>query len=365
MGKIIPLHSLVFCDDVANSARFVAHEKTGLDDIRRQLIGDTRCRGFDHDLYDELRHRVALKLSLGERTVISMRGLSSDRRRDLAAIAFDDGAAVFTLGRADGSAGVVVPAATEVTPVSPLPCAVLAHLREQDWHGVTVIGDVHGELQPLQRALAWARSRQHFIWFLGDIVDYGRHTLETVELVYQAVMHGEAAMVAANHERKIFRWLNRDSEYLRVSDGNRVTIDALRRLPGAERQRWAGRFRALLSHTVMMSEIGDFVLLHAAAHPSLWAARDDNAIEQFALFGESDHANGRYKRTHCWVDAVPENKTVIVGHDVLSEYPMMITGSNGGKVIFLDTGCGKGGQLSSADLRFADEQLHLECFKRY
>jgi protein phosphatase len=312
-----------------------------------------------------MRHRVALKLSLGERVVVHVASLSSDRQRQLAAIATNQGASIYTITDQAETIGEMLRPSVNLRPIQSLPTLVEVHLRGQHWQGITIIGDVHGELLPLERALAWAQSRQHFVWFLGDILDYGKQSLETVDLVHHAVMHGEATMMLANHERKIARWLNRDGEHLRLSDGNRVTIDAYHRLVGGERDRWAGRLRGLLAHSTLTQEIGDITILHAAAHPSMWGKQDAIAIEQFALYGEADHSSGRYRRSHHWVDAVPEGKMVIVGHDIVSEYPMLVTGASGGSVVFLDTGCGKGGQLSSADLRFTNDGLHLECFKRH
>lgn len=43
--------------------------------------------------------------------------------------------------------------------------------------------------------------------------------------------------------------------------------------------------------------------------------------------------------------------------------PLTITGSLGGRAVFLDTGWGKGGRLLTADLRFGDDGgLHLKSF---
>jgi protein phosphatase len=366
--KVIPLHSIVFCEAIERLERFVGHEVISVDAITRQLVGVSRRHDLSAIIFNEVRHRVALKLSLGERVVIDMRGLNTNRCRQLALIAFNQGAAVYTIAnQAIFGMGELVRPSVDIEPVMPLPTAIVAHLRDQDWQGVTVIGDVHGELAPLERAFAWARSRQHFIFFLGDIIDYGKQTLEIVDLVHQAVMHGEASLLLANHERKIARWLNRDGEHLRLSDGNRVTIDAIQRLNESERERWIGRFRGLLAHTALSQEIGEVTLLHAAAHPSLWQGTpNQHAIEHYALYGESEQTGGHYKRTHDWINSIPKGKLVIVGHEIVSSYPMIIAGINGGKAVFLDTGCGKGGELSGADLRFtADGGIRLECFKRY
>jgi protein phosphatase len=248
--------------------------------------------------------------------------------------------------------------------VSPLPDVGLnEHLR--GWDGITVIADVHGDLTSLEEALAWAKSRRRFAWLLGDTIDYGSATLATLERVHEAVMWGEAALVLGNHERKIARWLDQERGHMRLSDGNRVTTNALERLPEARKQQWIGRFRALLAHASLTQQVDNVMLIHAAAHPSLWTTPDRNGVEHLALYGESDHSGGRYRRSHNWVDSVPKGKLVIVGHEIISDFPLVVTGKQGGQVVFLDTGCGKGGRLSSADLRFAADGTRLECFKRY
>jgi hypothetical protein len=113
--------------------------------------------------------------------------------------------------------------------------------------------------------------------------------------------------------------------------------------------------------------MNNVTLVHAAVHPSLWSDEQDNEkIEQYALYGERDqNSNGKFKRVHNWIDQVPKNRIVFVGHNFLHNYPMVKTGNKGGEVVFLDTGSSKGGYLSSADLKFSKTDLKLECFKRY
>ena len=54
-------------------------------------------------------------------------------------------------------------------------------------------------------------------------------------------------------------------------------------------------------------------------------------------------------RTWDWVNSVPNNHTVVVGHDWLDHDNCCVTvkkGTAGGTVICVDTGSGKGGRLS-------------------
>jgi hypothetical protein len=72
-----------------------------------------------------------------------------------------------------------------------------------------------------------------------------------------------------------------------------------------------------------------------------------------ALYGEVDGAlypDGKPVRHYNWVDALPNGITAIVGHDKRGNTPFVHTGARGGRAIFLDTGCGKGGALSFIDL---------------
>jgi hypothetical protein len=341
----IPLHCLVLTTARANG--FAGHEYLSRRTILYDLVGDSERADLHGIVYQELRHRIELKLSLGERVVLLTDDLSKADLEDLAARADKQGAHVLRI--ADES----------LVPVRP---PTWYRLRA-DYQGITVIGDIHGDLTQLQEALEWARSRRHFAWLLGDILDYGVNTLACVEAVHQAVTHGYAGLILGNHERKIARWL--DQKHIRVSDGNRVTIDALGQLKPDDRRRWINRFRALLAHASLMTQMADVTLIHAAVHPSLWTVPDQAAVEQYGLYGQGE-INGKYHRVHHWVHEVPRGQTVLVGHNVISPLPLVITGKKGGQVVFLDTGCGKGGHLSTADLRFVEDGgLRLECFNRF
>jgi hypothetical protein len=126
-----------------------------------------------------------------------------------------------------------------------------------------------------------------------------------------------------------------------------------------------------LTHT-----FGDITLVHAASHPSMWSQGVSHSKDMHAraMYGQVDgkkYPNGFPIRYYNWIEEVPMGKTVIVGHDrapvfnVAITEPMVRTNSKGGKVIFMDTGCGKGGFLSGAVI-FADKNRfvvdHFESF---
>src|ERR1019366_8992837 len=109
--------------------------------------------------------------------------------------------------------------------------------------------------------------------------------------------------------------------------------------------------------------IGDHLIVHGAFHPMMLMAANPEAVSPrrtadkcrwLALYGEGKMSGGEDDlpaRTYDWIDTVPASLTVIVGHDVIStEKILERRGTLGGRVLFCDTGCGKGGKLSFIDV---------------
>ena len=124
-----------------------------------------------------------------------------------------------------------------------------------------------------------------------------------------------------------------------------------------------------MAHASYVREIGDIVFAHAGIHPEYWtgelSAKDN---ESYALFGEFEATSSdqRPTRKYTWAENVPNTKTVVVGHDIRStDRPLKYVNDLGGTVLFLDTGCGKGGLLSSADFRFDETGAKLVNFNMY
>lgn len=399
MNKVIPLHSLVIAVGASANTRtnfisqhFPSYEVVSAASICEELVGEPLRPDLNSVIFAEVRHRLALKLSLGQRVVVDAQNLRREDRITLARIAIDQGAPVFylvcdpagadplSLSRyqqaereimhGDNLAEVIDWRKHRPAPISPRK-PDLAALRER-YNGITVISDVHGMSPSLLSALSWARSRNHYVVLLGDVIDYGPDTLEVAEEAYRLVMRGEGEMLLGNHERKIARWAQQAEAgrvSIRLSEGNKVTTTALTRLGAPARRRWLGRFQALVAQGSYCRQIGNLVLAHAGVHPNFWTgtatAKD---IETWSLFGEfqSGAPSGtRPAQVHTWVDAVPNEMIVIVGHEIRAERPLRVTGRLGGLTVFADTGSGKGGHLSSVDLRFTGDGLRVENFNIY
>jgi protein phosphatase len=100
------------------------------------------------------------------------------------------------------------------------------------------------------------------------------------------------------------------------------------------------------------------VLVHGAFHPDMLTCPSrglgpavPKKLRGLALYGETTgrlDADGYPIRTHSWVERIPAALTVIVGHDVRQTHePLVVDNAAGGRAVFLDTGAGKGGRLST------------------
>jgi hypothetical protein len=376
--KNIPLHSLIIVISEHNTPPdvFEDHELMSTDMVHRDLVGNIYRPELETIVRNEVFRRIALKLSLGERVVINSNNLNGEQLMLLYNLAKNQGAAVFYMldEVVDGfDPKEVILRTDDIYPVVPLDFGNIDSDLRKTFNGITVVGDVHGNVGALKDAVDWALSRNHFIWFLGDIIDYGPKPIAALEIVYDLIMYGKASMVIGNHERKIARWIQQkedtgSSYRMRLSEGNKVTVDALNSLSDQKRIVWYGKFRSVISRSSLIATIGNVTLAHAAIHPDYWKKGQHYDIENYALYGEPAKDSVQFKLAHSWIDYVPKDQIVIVGHEAFTDlYPLTVPCKSGGKVVFLDTGCGKGGPLSTADIKFGHEGslLNLGNFNRH
>lgn len=409
--KTIPLHSLVIMvgptragkSKLANK-RFPDYEILSTKTIRKELTGDSERSDINYEVMSEIKRRTDLKLKLGERVVVDASELRDNDRKRIAFIGSDARAPVFYIVcdrplkdkldgkndkeierqdhafncaerkilQGDGVAEVVDTRIDDFELIQKFPDTDWQDiLKEKGYRGITAMGDVHGTLEAMKSAINWARARRNFIVFLGDIVDYGPKPLECIEMVYEIVMRNEGMIIYGNHERKIERWINQSASgniKVRLSEGNKITIRALQALGNKPRRRWERMFKALAAHSRNHLVVSNLVFTHAATLPEMFELYDRrlphrSELETFALFGQIDSTkkfkeNGYPNRIYDWVDLIPDGKIAIVGHDMRSiRNPVEEDGKLGGHAIFLDTGSGKGGHLTSADIRFTDDNV--------
>lgn len=219
---------------------------------------------------------------------------------------------------------------------------------------VRVVGDVHGDA----RAFAIAVDTDRFVIQLGDIVDYGPDSAEAMHIALRMVESGRGVFLLGNHDHKLRRALaGRD---VRIGPELAAT---LRQLDPDLRQRAASAIDHAPVWLHQAVADGSFRLfVHGAFHtdmlradpPSLPEGRVHGVLAR-ALYGQTTgrlQPDGYPERVLHWVDHIPADLTVYVGHDRRSAdgRPYIRSGRDGGTAVFLDTGAGKGGHLSWIDL---------------
>lgn len=400
----INLHSLVLMvgpsgagKSTAIKSLFNESEVVSSDAVRAELLGDFQIQSNQDDVWAEVHRRVRQRLAFGQRVVLDSTALRFRDRR-----AFVELAKLFAVDlvyivvnrpleeklatagwradhpgliekheetfnnnlkdimRGDGVARVVVYGKDAIEVVK----HVNDHTNDHaEWFskGVMVLGDVHGNYTEFKQMIAAAGEQGLNILFLGDIVDYGDNNLAVFDCVYDLVRKGRARMIWGNHERKLVRWV--DGEFGRTFKGSvthglamtvKEIVDRIAKNSAYELQ-FAARLRMLYTNSRQHWVYNNWLFTHGAATPAMWDMKGHSLggyHSNMAFFGEVDEAqpqreDGYPNRVYNWVDRIPSEKTVVVGHDPRDKTaPFVVTNSEGGRAIFLDTGSSKGGKLS-------------------
>lgn len=216
---------------------------------------------------------------------------------------------------------------------------------------IRVIGDVHGHVSSLQQAVEGADS----IVLLGDLVDRGPDSPGCLRLALDLLDQGRARLVRSNHDDKLFRALK--GNQVRTGPALEKTLADLS--AATDSTALIQRFLQTFPSLPFVTEVGRYAMAHGAISAGFFAPppgeeAQDNAAPHMALYGQVDGSfdkRGRPIRRYEWVDDIPEGRTAIVGHDRRDNNRIYIqSGKLGGRAIFLDTGCGKGGPLSFIDI---------------
>jgi protein phosphatase len=211
-------------------------------------------------------------------------------------------------------------------------------------NSVFFMSDLHGDYDAFELALAAAPANA-LIVLLGDVVDRGPYSPFCAERLLELIDSERALLVPGNH----------DTALVDVIDGSRGATP--RRAETLQQfEDYGGdllaRFCELVRHSALCLRIGDLVAVHAAWSADMETVEQwPDTLRQLALRGEREKVPGRRRpiTKYHWTTRVPANKTILVGHDVRStEEPVVCESKAGGRAVFLDLGCGKGGALGCA-----------------
>ena len=212
-----------------------------------------------------------------------------------------------------------------------------------------VVGDVHGDV----RAFAHAVATERFIIQLGDLVDHGPASADTLRIMFRLIDADAGMFLLGNHDRKLGRALA----------GHRMRPDPPLENTLAQVDDPELRARALLEigRAPAWLVLGRRIFVHGGFHTGMLEQDPPPGLGRVtpllsrALFGETTgrmQEDGYPERRLSWVDHIPRDFTVYCGHDRRSTdgRPWVKQGRQGGTAIFTDTGAGKGGHLAWIDL---------------
>lgn len=369
----INLHSLVVLANVPGNETHtlpsVSHKLIDLNALRLEIAGRLDNHLYDGSVWQEAYRRANLLLEHGQGVVFTGGFLQTRDVDTIIDIAGRSGVKLYwKLPKWQDTSHRLAPVYNQVVKKiqksqqgeilgEAFTFAQISHIQQPT--RILAVGDVHGNLLAMQKAIAMAQKEQLFIVWLGDILDYGNNNLWCIRAAYDTVINGQAHMIWGNHERKISKWISSNwGQHFRgnLSDANLATINEIQTLAPDSLIRFHSAWRALENQSTQHWVVNNFMFTHGAATPAMWhmnSHRLRGVHAEHAYFGEvidgrAKTSQGYPVRTWDWVNNVPNNHTVVVGHDWLDHHTCCVTGKQGlqgGQVLCVDTGSSKGGRL--------------------
>lgn len=229
----------------------------------------------------------------------------------------------------------------------PMPEQRLARLLEGR-DGLRVIGDVHGDDRQLAAALADADAANHAVILLGDLVNRGPDSIACAVAMTRMIEDGRAIALPGNHEVRA-RML-RDGSPMTPKDRDRSKTLIAELAAGARPRAELARYLAHVDATPIWLHVGCLVLVHAAFPPALLRRtapdfrtfrRGADPDVEIALDGARDPDDAS-RCTYDWLDALPGDLTVFIGHDPQPVgAPGLHYGAGGACLHMMDFGCGR------------------------
>jgi len=241
-------------------------------------------------------------------------------------------------------------------------------LASGQYRGVVTFSDIHAHAKKLKKGIRYAIKNDLFMVFLGDLVDGHDQPLETVSVVKKLLDEDRAVMVIGNHDDKFHRYAKGNP--VELKGANKKTLEDV---PEEHRDMFLQMMTDVVTHknAAYTHRIGNWTFVHGSAHRTLWDDRDNlqKKAKHRALYGQVNgerDADDFPVRLYNWVDEIPGGQNVVVGHDrkpmgthLKKTGPHTHEGELGGKAVFTDMGCGKGGKLCLAVFSVDGDNVEL------
>lgn len=243
----------------------------------------------------------------------------------------------------------------------------LKNIITSGYSGLATFSDVHSHIEKLKKGINYALKNNLFCVFLGDLIDGHDKPLETVLTVKTILDAGSGVLVIGNHDDKMYRFAIGNPVILKKQ--NKQTLADI---PKDREKLFLQTMIDLITHknSSYHYEYDNWVFIHGACHPEIWERPKElsRKAKHRALYGEvtgEDDEEGMPIRLYNWIDEIPPGRGVVVGHDrkpfggqrLTDTGPFDHTNDQGGRVIFSDCGCGKGGKLCLTLFKFVDDTI--------
>lgn len=240
-----------------------------------------------------------------------------------------------------------------------------------------IIGDVHADFEPFKKSVQYALDNDLHLISVGDLIDGGPDGAKCCDLMLDLLKKGKASIIKGNHEHKIIRYI--DGANVILGPPNIVTTKQFEEKGG---EKFKSDFEEIVrkyAEDFIQLENNIFIT-HAGMDPDFWRAiiqgdEFNKKMKNTMMFGEADynrtfeHKGQLYPfRTYDWKESVPDGVILFVGHDPapltgkpdfdnFQKEPLDYTNNNGGRIIWLDCGAGKGGNLFGAVVNSTDKTV--------
>lgn len=246
-------------------------------------------------------------------------------------------------------------------------------LINSEYDNYLVLGDIHGNLNGFTKAVQKAKDNNAYIISLGDIVDYGPYSAECFQIFKELYNQNRMIMILGNHDIKNLKYFTQEKNNdirVNVNSALQASIDSFNKYDDILREEYIDIISQMTNTVTLKMNNKNYVFIHGAIYPGYWDWINGNKILnsnthekkfhgnmiKYATYGEVDkenrfNENGYPNRVYNWVNNIPENTTVMFGHDILNkEYPTIM-----GNAISMDCGSSKGGTLFGAWINNYDE----------
>lgn len=148
---------------------------------------------------------------------------------------------------------------------------------------IAVVGDIHGEIRPLDRVIKWINAWDGKVIFAGDYVNRGPHSREVIDALVslQADLGQRGTFLLGNHDLALREFLTGSHSARFLAHGGLTTLNSYLGRNAADdpyshmRDSFPASHRRFLDGLASYWESSDMIVSHAGIDPARPSSRAD------------------------------------------------------------------------------------------